>query len=91
MKRPAFRWTALTIVLIALSLLGPAVTGIYVYAVAGMAAAPKGPSANSCPSPSADFSGKEKKTMATIVKDKAVPEMDRHVPEKIETATFGLG
>jgi hypothetical protein len=66
-------------------------TGIYVYAVAGMAAAPKASSANSCPSPSSDFSGKEKKTMTTIMKDKSIPDMDRHVPEKIETATFGLG
>ena len=85
MKISAGRWLIVAFMLIALNILGSGMA-LYADALSGKSA-----QRASCPLPSADSHGKEKKTVATIVKERSIPDIDRRVPVKTETATFGLG
>lgn len=91
MKRSTGRWATTTILFLALSILGLAGAWLYADALVSKTAQKKSVSADSCPSPIADFSNKERKTMTTAAQKEMIPLIDRALPAKIETATFGLG
>ena len=91
MKQSAARWTAFTIRILAVSILGLAGAGLYANALVSRAVEKRTAAPDSCPSPSADFSKKERKTMTTAVQKGIIPPIDSALPIKVETATFGLG
>lgn len=89
--QPAGRWTAVTILFLAVSILGLAGAGLYADALIRKTAEKNAISADSCPSPAADFLKKERKTMPTALQKGMPPLIDKALPAKVETATFGLG
>jgi hypothetical protein len=94
-KAGTCRYLALTIFVLSFfaALLFPGAAGIGIYAAARDCDrnTDTGPAVAICPSPAADLSGREKKTMPTMAKNAAIPAIDRTVPEKTEIATFALG
>lgn len=91
MKRTTGRWTVLTKLLLAVGMVGLAGAGLYAYVLVSKSGEKRPVSADSCPSPIADLSKKERKTMTTAVQKSMIPLIDRALPAKTETATFGLG
>lgn len=81
----------ITILILAMSVLGLAGAGLYADALISKTSENKAVSSDSCPSPTADFSKKERKTMTTAVQKDMIPLIDTTLPAKVETATFGLG
>ena len=91
MKQPAGRWTVFTMLGLALSILVLTGAGLYANDLVIRTGDKISAASASCPLPSADFPKKEKKTMTTTVQKEMIPLMDRAVPARTETATFGLG
>ncbi len=91
-RQPAGRWTLFTLILAAVSILGLAGAWLYADAVvSSWTAAKRSVPAESCPTPNAAYTKKERKTMTTAVEKSMIPLIDRTLPAKTETATFGLG
>lgn len=91
MKRSTGRWTVFTIFFLAMSVIALAGAGLYADALVRKTAVKKTVSSDSCPLPGADFSKKERKTMATAVQKGIIPPIDSALPVRVETVTFGLG
>jgi len=88
-KQPAGRWTIYTLILAVIVVIAGA--GLYADALIAKTSVKGSASADSCPLPGADYSKKERKIMTTAVRKEIVPLIDRALPAKTETATFGLG
>ena len=91
MKQSAAGWTTLTLLFLAVSILGLAGAGLYANELVSRSGEKRAVAADSCPLPGADFSKKERKTMSTAVQKGIIPPIDSALPVKVETATFGLG
>ncbi len=91
MKRSSNRWTPNAILILAVSVFVLTGAGMFADSPDSKAGEKRIATVNSCPTPTADFSKKERKTMTTAVQKGMIPLIDKAMPAKVETATFGLG